>query len=224
MTTSYFFSGFCPLRKLVQYICTAKMYRTSHLITHGIGICLPAPQDIPKSESSHIGSTCHSCIQSNPTICLKTVQNFSFLKVYLPAGSLYQLGKKPGLLTIYHIDQIVHAIFRDLHLCIKCFPNKSFQLRKSFFPALIGVTSLIDSTEVNTVLFQYPFLIMKRILLLDCLHTECQTSAATHILILVNHQFIFLSTFPENHTTGSVSTVISGIPRHSLHAYEENSR
>ena len=110
------------------------MYRIFQMITHGIGICL-LHRIFRNIKSRHIGSICDSCIQCKRSHMCKTVQNsLSFTDPLHCQPVILLVQEKARLLTIYHIDQIVHAIFRDLHLCIKCFPNKSFYFRKSPAP------------------------------------------------------------------------------------------
>ena len=97
-----------------------------------------------------------SCIEGKSTHMCKTIQHFLTLTDPLHRQSVVLLiQEKSGFLTIHDIYQIMHAIFNDLYICIKCIPDKILNLRQSFFFPFIGIAALIHTTYMDAVCLKY---------------------------------------------------------------------
>ena len=67
------------------------------------------------------------------------------------------IQEESGFLSIFHIHQIMHSIFHDLHFRFIRLPDPSFYFRKSFFFPLVGIASLKDTVDDHAVFRQYFF-------------------------------------------------------------------
>ena len=76
---------------------------------------------------------------------------FAFADPLHGKAVVFLVQEESGLLTIYHIDHIVHTIFRDLYIGIKFFSDKLFDFRKTFFGTFIGIAALIDTADRDVI-------------------------------------------------------------------------
>ena len=67
------------------------------------------------------------------------------------------IQEESGFLSIFHIHQIMHSIFHNLHFRLIRLADPSFDLRKSFFFPLVGITPLIYAADGHAIFRQYFF-------------------------------------------------------------------
>ena len=76
---------------------------------------------------------------------------FAFADPLHGKAVVFLVQEESGLLTVYHIDHIVHTILHDLYIGIKFFSDKLFDFWKTFFGTFIGIASLIDAADLNAI-------------------------------------------------------------------------
>ena len=62
--------------------------------------------------------------------------------------------EKAGFLSVFYIDVVADAIFRNCDAGVKFFPDKSFVSLHAFLKALFGIAALIDTADRDSVLEQ----------------------------------------------------------------------
>ena len=64
------------------------------------------------------------------------------------------IQEKARLLSIFHVYDIMHPVFNDLHLRVKRLTDKSFIPRQPLLFPHLGIAPLIDAPDMDAVLFQ----------------------------------------------------------------------
>ena len=86
----------------------------------------------------------------------ETVQHFfAFAEALHSQTVVFLVQEEAGLLPVFHIHQIAHAVFQNLYFRVKRLSDKSFQTFHSFLLPDFGVAPFIDPADTDPVLGQY---------------------------------------------------------------------
>ena len=125
---------------------------------------------------------------------------------------VFLIQEETCLLSVFHIYQILHSIFHNLHIGVKLWSNEVFHYWHAFFFPFFGIASLIHSDNFNSIFCQH-FLQQTNYCFLHSLHTKSQTLHHQYIFIFICHQAREEIRFSKDHTAaGSIHGILSVFP------------
>ena len=147
-------SGLSELRKQFEYVPDQEIHAVLKSVQRGVlaGLIDGEGGGI---DGRHMCRTGQCCVQCERAGVGEAVQHFG-----APADAvdgapvLLLIQEKAGLLTVFHIHDIYHAVFGDLNFCVKRLGEESFCARHAFFFAHFGVAALIDAADLHAVFCQ----------------------------------------------------------------------
>ena len=88
----------------------------------------------------------------------KTVQNaLSSAQLLNGQAVIFLIQKEPCFLPVLYIHQIADAVFHDLPLGVKLLSDEALCALHSLLEAHLGVASLVDAADTDSILCQDPF-------------------------------------------------------------------